>query len=680
MNKNRCLEVAASLGDRITRQALWDGAHCTWQVRALDTGADSGGGTRLEAAGPSLYQGSAGIAWFLGELHHVTEDGSSARAAEGGIRQAIAAAADLPVGQDAFYSGRVGIAYVAARLGRLLYRPDLREQALELLLTLEDPQQLKAGLDGGLDVIAGAAGIIPALLELRHDLGDERLLTIACELGDRLLIRAHREPAGWSWDTVGPVAVRHLTGLGHGAAGFALALLELACATGRDEYRFAAEMAFLYERQHFQKQISNWPDLRHKDLSDLIFFGAPNAVREANEAGTIPPYQTLCMTAWCHGSPGIGLSRLRAYELTGHDLYRREAEDALVSTLRSLNHRDDDNYSLCHGHAGNAELPLHAAEVLANRSLREACLARAEIGWQRHQQAPVPWPCGTADRGPDPSLMLGEAGIGFFYLRLSSPQTPSPLLRRPPLMENACLAENPAVGNDGFGDMAREAAREYFGQTLDLFAVLGHPVESFDWCANSESPLRRSPAEMTYRELRRVVESTWSPRRELLVDAFRRERTGYELACEASDFSVEYLSRLRRPAVDDVPWSQALLGRCDNDNVVTQQWDWQSWLATSDGQSSRPSDLPEAAEVTTVIQRHRGRPVMRELSPFAALLLSALDDPCTLAQLAQRVGQQIDGADQHPARLVAMVEQQARELYRGGFIDWVDSREKRAVG
>jgi lantibiotic biosynthesis protein len=45
----------------------------------------------------------------------------------------------------------------------------------------------------------------------------------------------------------------------------------------------------------------------------------------------------------------------------------------------------------------------------------------------------LPWPCGVPGGGETPNLMLGLAGIGYFYLRLYDPATvPSILMVRPP--------------------------------------------------------------------------------------------------------------------------------------------------------------------------------------------------------------------------------------------------------
>lgn len=40
-----------------------------------------------------------------------------------------------------------------------------------------------------------------------------------------------------------------------------------------------------------------------------------------------------------------------------------------------------------------------------------------------------PWPSGTPSLGPNPSLMLGTAGIGYTLLRLHDPGAMPPVLR-----------------------------------------------------------------------------------------------------------------------------------------------------------------------------------------------------------------------------------------------------------
>ena len=134
------------------------------------------------------------------------------------------------------------------------------------------------------------------------------------------------------------------------------------------------------------------------------------------------------MTAWCHGAPGIALARLRAYELTAAPAHHDEAIVAIATTCRyveAIAGSDAGNYSLCHGLCGNAEVLLHAESILGAgwEDSKKLAIRVAETGIDGFAER-VSWPCGTAG-GQTPSLLLGLAGIGLFYLRLHDPGVPS---------------------------------------------------------------------------------------------------------------------------------------------------------------------------------------------------------------------------------------------------------------
>ena len=53
-------------------------------------------------------------------------------------------------------------------------------------------------------------------------------------------------------------------------------------------------------------------------------------------------------------------------------------------------------------------------------------------GMEIYEKNRLPWPCGVPGGGDTPNLLLGLAGIGYFYLRLHDPATvPSVLLILP---------------------------------------------------------------------------------------------------------------------------------------------------------------------------------------------------------------------------------------------------------
>ncbi len=403
------LDVAASLGRRLCRDALWAGERCNWlgDSRELIDGSWTVGHRSL---GPDLYQGTSGIALFLAALYRLTSEPVLRATALGALAHAHGQARRMPAAQRiGLYSGWTGIAYATAAAGEAFEDQLLIDKACDMLV------EATAGKEEFLlDVLVGAAGAIVALIDMQRLTGRD-IMTIACRLGERLLVRAKRSEGGWSWGSHSAAAEHDLTGFSHGAAGIAWALLELSAATGERRFRDAAEQGFAYERQHFSKAHENWPDFRADDPSS---------------AGQ-PGY----MVAWCHGASGIGLSRLRAWQLTGDSVARGEAEAALRTTMRTLtdpNFGPQSDFTLCHGRAGNAELFLAAGDILGDRTARAVAEGVGRYGIEVYRRKDLPWPCGVYEGGETPNLMLGLAGIGHFYLRLyDSESVPSVLMPRP---------------------------------------------------------------------------------------------------------------------------------------------------------------------------------------------------------------------------------------------------------
>jgi type 2 lantibiotic biosynthesis protein LanM len=361
------LETAERIGARLCRDAVWYQGRCNWTADFLDGEVIAHG-----ALGPHLYDGSSGIALFLWRLAAVTGDRIFRLTAEAALRQALGR---LPVSGCGLYSGGLGILYAAAEI-----RQEFDEDAV-LRQAESDPSQL--------DVIDGSAGAIAVLLNLHERSASARLLEAASRHGDLLLEQASRADDGWSWKTI--PASRNLAGFSHGASGIAWALLELHRVTGEYRFREAALQALRYERSCFNPAEQNWPDFR----------------------GEQPGYPVY----WCHGAAGIALCRLRAWQILGDPELLAEARTALATV-----HQDSTsltNFSLCHGRAGNADVLIHASQVLGEESWLRSAEATARESFERFEQRRVPWPCGLPDSNETPDLMLGLAGIGYFYLRLA---------------------------------------------------------------------------------------------------------------------------------------------------------------------------------------------------------------------------------------------------------------------
>ena len=405
------LETAISIGARLCRDAIWDGSRCNWLGDSMEF--EGNAWTVVHRSfGPELYSGTSGIALFLARLYQMTGEKPFKTAATGAALQAQSWANQMPANSRiGFYSGQVGIAYALIELAELLENEDFLLPAFALLDSLgaaESDSKL-------LDVISGSAGAIPALLNIHRKHPREIILQTAIREGETLLRTANQHDNGFSWNTLGVPNQPDLLGFSHGTAGIGWALLELHRETQEDKFKQAALQAFRYERHHFSKEHQNWPDLRYLDQPQK---------KEPSYA-----------VAWCHGAPGIGLSRLRAFQLTQDPTIRIEAEAALNTTMKSLDpalYGGQANYSLCHGLAGNAELLIYAGQVLRRLDCHAAAQQLGLKGIETYERHRLPWPCGVLGGGETPNLLLGLAGIGYFYLRLHDPtMVPSILITVP---------------------------------------------------------------------------------------------------------------------------------------------------------------------------------------------------------------------------------------------------------
>ncbi len=246
--------------------------------------------------------------------------------------------------------------------------------------------------------------------------GLERCCDLATTLGEDLirsdLWRVVLQPQEGDSATDPAPAELLYSGISHGAAGIGLALLELHAATGRVDFRDAARRAFEFEDTLFEPEHGNWADRKRR--SGRLRFE----------------------TAWCHGAPGIALARLRAATLDPEcrNDYLAMARVGIATTRVAIEQKLASprcDATPCHGLGGLIEILFIAGETLDDSSCRDGALAAARALIARHSDS-GDWPSGLYSGGPNPSLMLGTAGIGYTFLRLHDPnRVPSALLLVP---------------------------------------------------------------------------------------------------------------------------------------------------------------------------------------------------------------------------------------------------------
>jgi lantibiotic modifying enzyme len=205
--------------------------------------------------------------------------------------------------------------------------------------------------------------------------------------------------------------------MGHGASGIAYALMEYHAATGAHVPREIAFEGVRYERGWFSRKESNWADIRGL---------TPGHFGQEQPSGVVYP------VFWCHGAAGIGLTRLRFYEISKNETFLAEVSASVQAAARLLRQLQQypsstwgyhANFSVCHGLGSIIDLLTYAYQVLGSAEYLAWARSIGDQGIRLSNSHQGQWQCGIPNGWEHPGLMLGLAGIGMNYLRLSEPHT-----------------------------------------------------------------------------------------------------------------------------------------------------------------------------------------------------------------------------------------------------------------
>lgn len=402
--------VSASVGQLLVAQAAVSEQSVFWPVYQRD----HDGLFCLDATNTKLSDGTLGIVLYLAYLDKVMPQSIDGQLLKRSAREIL-----MPLYQKSFaeagcggFEGLGGVVYVISHLLHLWQEDWLQTLAQTLITRL-------AGMvkqDSNYDVMSGSAGAILSLLSYDHICHDVQALDAAIAFGDHLAANFDQHCGGWpvSKDKANQKA---LTGFAHGNAGIAYALMRLNEVVPKLSYKTVADKAMAFERGTFCKQSGNWLDLRFDTMDEQ---------------------EKQAMTAWCHGSMGIGYSRFELLQITdtvyksdhlGNGPLLPEIEQAKADVLAKS---QLNNHGLCHGHFGNLEFiqQLMAAGLCDELTQRDfntqvnGYLASINHhGLSRY-----------ADQFEQLGLLEGLAGLGYQLLKLSLPQRlPSLLMLQPPV-------------------------------------------------------------------------------------------------------------------------------------------------------------------------------------------------------------------------------------------------------
>ncbi|GFN31657.1 type 2 lanthipeptide synthetase LanM family protein [Paenibacillus xylaniclasticus] len=286
---------------------------------------------QFSITGPGLYDGNPGIALFFAYLWQATGQEKYRQACEATIRpielvlEQFIKPDNIAIGA---FLGLGGMAYSFYQLGRILDDSDRRSTGVRLLREL--PRLVKG--DRMYDLIGGSAGALTVLARIMDYEQDAELSRIGDLLVGHLIAGAKQQPIGIAWcpgDEEKPYI-----GFSHGNAGIVHALCcFMPYSEQKDEIIRIIEAAVAYENTKFDANVGNWYS-DHLNLHSL---------------------------AWCHGAPGILLSRLEAARRCPQlEEVKADVNAAVKATLEA---GIGDNYSFCHGAMGNGDILMQAASA-----------------------------------------------------------------------------------------------------------------------------------------------------------------------------------------------------------------------------------------------------------------------------------------------------------------------------
>jgi len=403
--RDRALKTAEAIGDLIVQRALVAGPQCTWMGGVPATYHDDPSRSIIyRTLGQPLYDGAAGVGVFLAGLSRSTNNGMAALTARRAMQFSLNGGPRNNLGVG-LYDGSAGVHVAVDLVDGLL--TDRKRRATRGAMGLLGAAEEAVHDSPTVDLLSGHAGVLLALLSQFPSL-TRRELNTAIALGEMLLANAVKKSSGLAWPSAPSIAKRPLLGMSHGVSGIALALAVLAAVSEQERFRDAAQQAMDYENSLFDEASGNWPDYRlpPQELDQRL------------------PRPSLSF--WCHGAPGILLSRVLIDHLgSGDPTWVPEALEKTRAAIRESLMTPGGDMSLCHGLSGLIDILLHATQMPDTRdpgdleSIRGFVDAAARI-----MDSGQGMPCGTHG-GETPSAMLGLAGIGMVLLRIHDETLPS---------------------------------------------------------------------------------------------------------------------------------------------------------------------------------------------------------------------------------------------------------------
>ena len=650
---------AKRIGDDLISCAERDHKAVCWSTLGLD---DKRAVVRTRTE--SLYRGTGGIALFLLELFQTTREQRYLDYGIDGIRWTEEFCAETKSDSYSFYTGRMGVAFVLSRAYQILHDRSFLTTALDIA---GQSRSFILSSDVKDDFIGGAAGTLVVLTLLHHVTQEDYLLELMNLCVERLLSNAQIAKRGIYWNRSHDFNYG-LCGLGHGAAEVSYSLLEIGRYINNRALIYAGEQGLYYETSRFNRAIQNWPDLRNEIFSKESFESHAKAFQEGRTDFFTRGRDNI---SWCNGASGIGLSRIRAHEITGDATYLADVRRSLRKTIATLDRLEDlHTYTLCHGGAGYAELFINAAQHVQDQALFAKAFDLMEKALADRQRKGL-FPSGLLGSGPsveDKGLFLGTSGIGYTMLRLCDDQrVPSILM---PHLSDPHSRLNQHIGYPflslSLDEVKKLLIRKSFPRTLFLLDNLGNrDKDTFTRAIRKD--YSRADYRTAARCARKVLDTKSIRARDQLKEIFALELQKQSMDVKMMSHSYQYIKeKIQMLKATYSPSPTAAFAISDDVSILRTRWDWDVR-----GKKDLATNLSAPPSSFFVLLRLRWSEVEEySVSAFTFRILEILSEPATVAKLERELSKQLGSVSaQKTLEVRNRIEAQLEELVKAGFVE-----------
>lgn len=397
-----CFDVLHDIGNEVSEQAIFYPDDSVIWITLLNDQISKA--VTVSSTDYTLYNGQVGIALFFASLHSRFPDTEYEKIVTGILKSLLnrleKTKKNLWNSCGIGFNGLGGILFSMVLIDRYFENP-YSKQIIKIITN--QCHKININNDKVYDVIGGAAGAILGLNSYFQRSKDTSIFPIIKRLANHLVfsrIQTANHYKAWQTISIHPP----LNGFAHGSSGISFSLLTADNILGNSKFGEVIKDSVLFENSTFNNEVNTWLDLRTEENENVKY-----------------------SSSWCHGSTGIGLSRLALFlNLKEKTDFRNDVDKTLNFILTDKSKRAD---CLCCGEIGIIDFLIECSIVFKDKKLMQIAKQKMmELLLRYKKNKGFNLFTGNTKVSLNPSLFQGSTGIGYGILRILYPMDYSTLL------------------------------------------------------------------------------------------------------------------------------------------------------------------------------------------------------------------------------------------------------------